>query len=294
MVGFNKWNKAKTLAIFLLPSLIGMTVFVIIPIISSLGLSFTKWDLIGDIQWVGLANYSRVIKDPNIHGALFHTLQFIAGYLPSVMIISLGVAMLLNQKLKGVVFFRALYFIPVITSWVAVSMIWKWLLNPEYGIVNYLLSLIGIVGPGWLVDADWAMIGVILTSVWKDIGFITVIYLAGLQEIPDHLYEAAAIDGVNGWQKFRHITWPMLSSTTFFVVTISLINSFQVFDQVWVMTEGGPAGATSVMVQQIYLNAFRYYKMGYASAISWVLFIIIFAFTFAQNRMQKKWGYSDE
>ena len=294
MVGFNKWNKAKTLAIFLLPSLIGMTVFVIIPIISSLGLSFTKWDLIGDIQWVGLANYSRVIKDPNIHGALFHTLQFIAGYLPSVMIISLGVAMLLNQKLKGVVFFRALYFIPVITSWVAVSMIWKWLLNPEYGIVNYLLSLIGIAGPGWLVDADWAMSGVILTSVWKDIGFITVIYLAGLQEIPDHLYEAAAIDGVNGWQKFRHITWPMLSSTTFFVVTISLINSFQVFDQVWVMTEGGPAGATSVMVQQIYLNAFRYYKMGYASAISWVLFIIIFAFTFAQNRMQKKWGYSDE
>ena len=294
MVGFNKWNKAKTLAIFLLPSLIGMTVFVIIPIISSLGLSFTKWDLIGDIQWVGLANYSRVIKDPNIHGALFHTLQFIAGYLPSVMIISLGVAMLLNQKLKGVVFFRALYFIPVITSWVAVSMIWKWLLNPEYGIVNYLLSLIGIAGPGWLVDADWAMSGVILTSVWKDIGFITVIYLAGLQEIPDHLYEAAAIDGVNGWQKFRHITWPMLSSTTFFVVTISLINSFQVFDQVWVMTEGGPAGATSVMVQQIYLNAFRYYKIGYASAISWVLFIIIFAFTFAQNRMQKKWGYSDE
>lgn len=294
MVGFNKWNKAKTLAIFLLPSLIGMTVFVILPIISSLGLSFTKWDLIGDIQWVGLANYSRVIKDPNIHGALLHTLQFIAGYLPSVMIISLGLAMLLNQKLKGVVFFRALYFIPVITSWVAVSMIWKWLLNPEYGIVNYLLSLIGIAGPGWLVDADWAMIGVILTSVWKDIGFITVIYLAGLQEIPEHLYEAAAIDGVNGWQKFRHITWPMLSSTTFFVVTISLINSFQVFDQVWVMTEGGPAGATSVMVQQIYLNAFRYYKMGYASAISWVLFIIIFAFTFAQNRMQKKWGYSDE
>ncbi len=294
MVGFNKWTKAKTLAIFLLPSLLGMTVFVILPIISSLGLSFTKWDLIGEIKWVGMANYSRVIKDPNIHGALLHTLQFIAGYLPSVMIISLGVAMLLNQKLKGVVFFRALYFIPVITSWVAVSMIWKWLLNPEYGIVNYLLSLIGIAGPGWLVDADWAMIGVILTSVWKDIGFITVIYLAGLQEIPGHLYEAAAIDGVNGWQKFRHITWPMLSSTTFFVVTISLINSFQVFDQVWVMTEGGPAGATSVMVQQIYLNAFRYYKMGYASAISWVLFIIIFAFTFAQNRMQKKWGYSDE
>jgi len=294
MVGFKKWDKAKTLAVFLLPSLIGMTVFVILPILASLGLSFTKWDLIGDIEWVGLSNYVKVLKDKNIHAALWHTLQFITGYLPTVMIISLGLAMLLNQKLRGVVFFRALYFIPVITSWVAVSMIWKWLLNPEFGIINYLLSLVGIQGPGWLFDADWAMIGIILTSVWKDIGFVTVIYLAGLQEIPDHLYEAAQIDGVNAWQKFRHITWPMLSSTTFFVVTISLINSFQVFDQVWVMTEGGPAGATSVMIEQVYRNAFGYYKMGYASAISWVLFICIFVFTFLQNRFQNKWGYSDE
>jgi len=294
MVGFKKWDKAKTLAVFLLPSLIGMSVFVIVPILASLGLSFTKWDLIGDIEWVGLSNYIKVLKDDNIHAALWHTLQFIAGYLPTVMIISLGLAMLLNQKLRGVVVFRALYFIPVITSWVAVSMIWKWLLNPEFGIVNYLLSLVGIQGPGWLFDADWAMIGIILTSVWKDIGFVTVIYLAGLQEIPDHLYEAAQIDGVNAWQKFRHITWPMLSSTTFFVVTISLINSFQVFDQVWVMTEGGPAGATSVMIEQVYRNAFGYYKMGYASAISWVLFICIFVFTFLQNRFQNKWGYSDE
>ncbi len=294
MVGHNGWKKIATLSIFLLPSLLGMTLFVIIPIISSFGLSFTKWDLIGEIEWVGISNYLKVFNDPTIRESLLHTLHFIAGYLPSVMIISLGLAMLLNQKLKGVVIYRALYFIPVITSWVAVSMIWKWILNPEYGIINYLLSLIGLQGPGWLLDPNWAMTGVILTSVWKDIGFITVIYLAGLQEIPDYLYEAAEIDGVTLWQKFRHITWPMLSGTTFFVVTISLINSFQVFDQVWIMTEGGPAGATSVMVEQIYKNAFKYYKMGYASAISWVLFIIIFIFTFVQNRMQKKWGYKHD
>jgi multiple sugar transport system permease protein len=294
MVGHNGWNKTKTLAIFLFPSLLGMTFFVLVPILSSFGLSFTKWDLIGDIEWVGLENYSRVIADNNIQASLIHTLQFIAGYLPSVMIISLILALLLNKKLKGVIFYRALYFVPVVTSWVAVSMIWRWLLNPEYGVINYLLSIIGIQGPGWLMDPSWAMAGVVMTSVWKDVGFITVIYLAGLQEIPEHLYEAALIDGVSPWQKFRYITWPMLSTTTFFVVTISLINSFQVFDQVWIMTEGGPAGATSVMVEQIYKNAFRYYKMGYASAISWVLFLIIFVFTFMHSRIQKKWGYSDE
>ncbi len=224
MVGHNGWNKTKTLAIFLFPSLLGMTFFVLVPILSSFGLSFTKWDLIGDIEWVGLENYSRVIADNNIQASLIHTLQFIAGYLPSVMIISLILALLLNKKLKGVIFYRALYFVPVVTSWVAVSMIWRWLLNPEYGVINYLLSIIGIQGPGWLMDPSWAMAGVVMTSVWKDVGFITVIYLAGLQEIPEHLYEAALIDGVSPWQKFRYITWPMLSTTTFFVVTISLIN----------------------------------------------------------------------
>lgn len=293
MVGHKGWKKTLTLSIFLLPSLIGMSCFVILPILSSLGLSFTKWDLIGDIQWVGIQNYLNILQDDTIHEALKHTFLFIAGYLPTVVIISVSLAMLLNKKIKGVVFYRALYFIPVITSWVAISMIWKWLLNPEYGLVNHMLSYIGIDGPGWLLDPNWAMFGVILTSIWKDIGFITVIYLAGLQEIPDFLYEAAEIDGVSKWQKFTHITWPMLSSTTFFVITISLINSFQVFDQVWIMTEGGPAGATSVMVEQIYRNAFKYYKMGYASAISWVLFIIIFTFTIIQKFIQRNWGRHD-
>ncbi|WP_228727701.1 carbohydrate ABC transporter permease [Fusibacter ferrireducens] len=294
MVGNKGIKKYLTIAFFLLPSLVGMLIFVIIPIIASFVLSFSKWDLIGDIKWVGFSNYIKVFNDPTIREAFKHTLVFIAGYLPLVLSISLGLALVMNKKLKGIVVFRALYFIPVISSWVAVSMIWKWLLNPEYGLINYLLSLIGILGPGWLQDPKWAMAGVIMTSIWKDIGFIMVIYLAGLQEIPDHYYEAASIDGVNRWQKFWYITWPLLSPTTFFVITISLINSFQVFDQVWIMTAGGPAGATSVLVEQIYRNAFSYYKMGYASAISWVLFALIFTVTVIQNKFQKKWVNYDE
>jgi len=280
------FGKLFALSVLLLPSLLGMVVFVMGPVLASFGLSFTKWDLFSDIEWVGLANYARALTDPAVQQALGNTLLFIAGYVPAVMVIALPLVLLLNGKLKGKVFFRAVHFVPVITSWVAISLIWRWLLNPEYGIINYALSLIGIKGPGWLYDPDWAMFGIILTSVWKDIGYVMVLYLAGLQDIPQTLYEAAEIDGAKSWQKFFTITWPLLARTTFFVTTILLINSFQVFDQVWVMTEGGPAGATSVMMELIYKNAFSYYRMGYASAISWVLFSLIFVVTLVQNRMQ--------
>lgn len=280
-------SKLIALSVLLLPSLAGLTIFVITPIVASFGLSFTRWDLFTDIEWVGLANFQRIIVDPDVHDALRNTLLFIAGYLPGVIVIALSLAVLLNRKLKGKVLYRAVYFVPVVTSWVAVSLIWKWLLNPEYGLINYGLSLIGIQGPGWLFDPNWALAGVILTSIWKDIGFVMVIYLAGLQDIPESYYEAAQLDGASPWQQFRTITWPLLARTTFFVTTISLINSFQVFDQVWVMTQGGPAGATSVMMELIYKNAFSYYQMGYASALSWVLFAIIFAVTIIQNLAQR-------
>lgn len=286
-------SKYVALAVLLLPSLAGMVVFLMAPVLSSLVLSFSEWDLIGEINWVGIDNYLTALADPAVLGALRNTLTFILGYLPSVVIIALGLALLLNRRIKGRVVFRAIYFVPVVTSWVAVSLIWKWLLNPQYGLVNFALGAIGIKGPGWLFDPAWAMTGVILTSVWKDIGFVTVIYLAGLQDIPEPLYEAAALDGATPWQRFWSITFPMLAPTTFFVTTISLISSFQVFDQVWIMTQGGPAGATSVMVELIYKNAFSYYKMGYASAISWVLFALIFAVTIAQNLLQKKLDRSD-
>jgi multiple sugar transport system permease protein len=286
-------SKYLALAVLLLPSLAGMVVFLMAPVLSSLVLSFSQWDLIGEIRWVGLDNYVAALADPAVLGALRNTLTFILGYLPSVVLIALGLALLLNRRIRGRVVFRAIYFVPVVTSWVAVSLIWKWLLNPQYGLVNFALGAIGIKGPGWLFDPAWAMTGVILTSVWKDIGFVTVIYLAGLQDIPEPLYEAAALDGATPLQRFWSITFPMLAPTTFFVTTISLISSFQVFDQVWIMTQGGPAGATSVMVELIYKNAFSYYKMGYASAISWVLFALIFAVTIAQNLLQKKLDRSD-
>lgn len=286
-------SKYLALAVLLLPSLAGMVLFLMAPVLSSLVLSFSQWDLIGELSWVGLDNYVTALSDPAVLGALRNTLTFILGYLPSVVLIALGLALLLNRRIRGRVVFRAIYFVPVVTSWVAVSLIWKWLLNPQYGLVNFALGAVGIKGPGWLFDPAWAMTGVILTSVWKDIGFVTVIYLAGLQDIPEPLYEAAALDGASAWQRFWSITFPMLAPTTFFVTTISLISSFQVFDQVWIMTQGGPAGATSVMVEQIYKNAFSYYKMGYASAISWVLFALIFAVTIAQNLLQKKLDRSD-
>jgi multiple sugar transport system permease protein len=281
------------LAVLLLPSLIGMGAFYLLPVAASLVLSFAEWDLLTPIKWIGLDNYAAILNDGTMWQALRNTILFILGYLPSVVVLGLALALLLNRRLKGRALFRAIYFVPVVTSWVAVSLIWKWLLNPQYGLINYGLSLIGIKGPGWLFDPSWALPGVILTSIWKDMGFVTVIYLAGLQEIPEHLFEAAALDGATPWQRFRTITWPMLAPTTFFVTTISLISSFQVFDQVWIMTQGGPAGATSTMVELIYKNAFSYSKMGYASAISWVLFLFIFTVTIAQNRLQKRLDHAD-
>ncbi|HUS17419.1 MAG TPA: sugar ABC transporter permease [Chloroflexia bacterium] len=289
MVGYRGWKHALWVAFFLLPSLGGLLLFTGIPILSSLGLTLYEWDLLTPPQFVGLDNFRKLATDPTFWESLTHTLFFIAGYIPLVMVLALGVALLLNRKLPGIAVFRTAFFIPVVSAWVAVALIWQWLLNPQYGIFNYLLSFVGIKGPAWLFDPQWAMPAIIMTSVWKDIGFVMVMYLAGLQGIPQEYRDAAAIDGASGWQRFRYITLPLLSPTTFFALTISLINSFQVFDQVWIMTGGGPAGATTVLVEQIVKNAFSYSNMGYASALSWVLFAIVFSVTLLQNRMQKRW-----
>jgi multiple sugar transport system permease protein len=293
MDGVTGRGKYVALTVLLLPSLIGMSAFYILPVVSSFVLSFSKWDLLTPVQWIGIGNYVAAVQDPTVQQALRNTLLFILGYLPAVVAIGLGLALLLNRKLPGRTIFRAIYFVPVVTSWVAVSLVWKWLLNPQYGLINFGLSLLSIKGPGWLFDPNWAMAGIVLTTVWKDIGFVTVIYLAGLQEIPENLSEAADIDGASAWQRFWTITWPMLAPTTFFVTTVSLISSFQVFDQIFIMTGGGPGGATTAMVQLIYRNAFAYSQMGYASAISWILFALIFAITVAQNLLQKRLDRSD-
>ena len=289
MVSERGWRTPAVVALFLAPSLIPLALFTLGPMAASLGLSFLHWDLLRPPRLVGLTNFANLLGDLEFRAAVGHTFFFIAGYLPLVYVGGLALSLALNQKLRASSFFRATYFLPVVTSWVVVALVWKWLLNPQSGIVNFVLGLIGITGPGWWTDPAWAMPSIILASAWKDLGFVMIILLAGLQAIPEDYYEAAAVDGAGRWARFRHITLPLLSPASFFVLVISLVNSFQVFDQVWVMTGGGPAGATSVVVEQIVQHAFRYGQMGYAAAMSWVLFVAILVITFAQFRLQRRW-----
>lgn len=287
MIGSKK-NNLMWVALFILPSLLGFLVFIVYPVFYSLYVSFTDWDLINQMHFIGFENYKNLLDDPNFWNSLKNTFTFIIGYLPLVMILGLSVALLVNSNIRFKTFFRATYFLPVVTSWVAVSLVWKWLFNPKYGLINYFLSLVGVDGPNWLNDPNTAMIAIIITSVWKDIGFIMILYLGGLQNISPSLYEASGIDGANKWQQFWKITLPMLKPTTFFVMMISLINSFQVFDQVNIMTEGGPGDSTTVLVQNIYNSAFRYSEMGYAAAMSWVLFVIILVVSLVQMWGERK------
>ncbi|MEU4548405.1 carbohydrate ABC transporter permease [Nonomuraea dietziae] len=280
---------AGTVAVFLLPSLIPLVLFTLVPMAGSLWVSLHEWNLIEPMRWVGLDNYGEVLADPRTRAAFLHTLTFIAGYLPLVYAGGLGLAMLLNRAMGGRNIFRAIYFLPVITSWVVVALMWKWLLNPASGIVNWALGLLGVEGPGWWTDPTWAMPSIILASAWKDLGFVMIILLAGLQAIPNEYHEAARVDGASAWQRFRRITLPLLSPSTFFVVVISLINGFQVFDQVHVMTGGGPGGATEVVVEQVYRLTFQYGRAGAASALSWLLFAVVLLVTLIQVRVQRRW-----
>ncbi len=289
MVGESNIKKALWVSFFMFPAFAGLMIFTIIPILSSFALTLFQWDLITPLEFVGLANFSRLFTDDLFWNALVHTLSFIGGYIPLVMISGLLAAVLMNSQIRAKGFFRTAFFIPVISSWIAVALLWTWMFNPKFGLVNYFLSLFKITGPAWLYDPSWAMTAIIITSVWKDTGFVMMLFLAGLQDIPVNLMEAASIDGATKIRKFFSLILPLLSPTTFFVLVISMINSFQVFDQVWAMTEGGPAGSTSVLVEQIYKNAFRYNNMGYASTIALILFLFILVITVFQILGQRKW-----
>ena len=283
-------KRSLTLTVFLAPSLLGMGVFVLGPIIASLALSFTKWDLLTPPSFVFLDNFAALLRDPEFWSALQHTLTFLVGYVAPVMLLGLLVAVALNTRVPARGLLRALYFLPVVSSWVAVALVWKWLLNPSYGLVNNALLTIGVTGPAWLFDPAWAMPAVILTSLWKDIGFVMTILLAGLQGIPPEILEAASIDGATGSQRLWRVVVPLLAPSLFFALTISLINSFQVFDQVYVMTGGGPAGSTSVLIERIVKNAFSYSQMGYAAAMSWVLFGLVFVTSYAISKARSRWS----
>ncbi len=283
------WRYGLTVAAFLLPSAVPLALFVLVPMVSAAWISLNDWNLITPMQFVGLDNFAELIADPRTAAVFGNTLYYIVGYLPLVYVGGLFLALALNRALKGRAFWRGIYFLPVVTSWIAVAIVWRWLLNPNNGVVNTVLGWVGIEGPGWWTEPAWSMPSIILASAWKDLGFVMVILLAGLQAINPDLYDAAKVDGAGAWTRFRHVTLPMLSPSTFFVVVISLINGFQVFDQVYAMTGGGPAGSSQVVVQQIYDLTFRYGAAGEASALSWMLFAVILAVTVVQIIGQKRW-----
>jgi multiple sugar transport system permease protein len=288
MVGDTGWRRNGWIVFFLLPSMAGMLAFVIGPILASAVLTLFEWDLLTDPKFVGLANFRRLFHDEDIWLALRHTLTFIVGYVPSVMVLALLLALVLDAKLKGMSFFRTAFFLPVVSSWVAVALLWKWLFNPRYGLINYGLDQVGIAGPNWLFDRHWAMPAIVITSIWKDFGYVAVLFLAGLQAIPTDVYEASSLDGAGRFQQLRSITIPLLKPTIFFVSIILIINSFQVFPQVWVMTEGGPANSTTVVVERVVKYAFAYGEMGYAATISWLLFALVFSVTAFQFWLQRR------
>ena len=287
---------------FLIASLIGLAIFYLAPMIVSILLSLTDWNGLDRLfasgfmesHYIGLQNYKDILTSDEFYKVLGNTMKFIVLYIPIMLIVSIAVASLLSKQRKGVTAFRIVYYIPVLTSWIAASLIWKSILSPQYGAMNGILSIFGIEGPGWLLDEKWAMPAIVLVSVWKDMGFFGLILLSGMVGINQSYYEAAQIDGANSFQRFIHITLPLLTPSIFYVLIVSLINSFQLFPQIMIMTQGGPNGATQVMVERIYNYGFRYFKMGYASAFSWILFIIIMICTAIQLRGQNKWVNYDE
>lgn len=271
------------------PVIIWFFVFNFIPITVGLVLSFFQWDILNPPQPVGLANYVTLINDELFWIAMGNTLYYAVASVFLTAAISLGLALALNQRLRLIAVYRTIFFLPAVTSIVAVSMVWRWLYNTDYGIINFFLSLFGIWPLNWLGEPTLAMPAVILMSVWRSAGFNTIIFLAGLQGVPQEYYEASSLDGAGPWARFRHITLPLLSPSTFFVVITGLINSWQVFDQVYAMTRGGPLFATTTVVYLVYSNAFEWNKAGYASAMAYVLFVVIMLFTLLQFLMQKRW-----
>jgi multiple sugar transport system permease protein len=288
----NNGQKKMTIFLFLLPSVVGLIVFSFIPIISSLGLSFFKYDILKpakDMVFVGADHYKTLLSSGELRAVLSHTLYYMVLYIPSIIVVSLLLANFLNRDFKGVTIYKVLFYLPVLTSWVAGALIWKWILNGNYGLLNQFLGFFGIEGPSWLTNRVWAMPGIVIASIWKDCGHFSLIFLAALKGVNKNYYEAAEIDGATKWKKFYKITLPLISPTIFLVIILNIIGGFQVFESVFIMTAGGPGNATTVIVERIYRNAFKFYKMGYASAYSWVLFIIIFVVTYIQFKFEKRW-----
>ncbi len=279
---------------FILPNVLGFFIFSLFPILFAFYIMFTDWSLAADPNFIALKNFSKLISDDLFWKTLGNTFYYTFVAVPSGVFVAFWLALLMNRKMKGVVFFRTIYFLPQITLTVAAAIVWSWIYHPELGLINYLLGLVGIEGPRWIFSTTWAMPSVIIMSNWQGIGFAMLIILAGLQGIPQEYYDASEIDGASGWQRLRHITIPLLTPTLFFVVITSLIGALQGFDQFFVLTNGGPGKSTTTLVLYLFQNGFTFFKMGYGAALAFALFLCILVITLIQWRLAKSWVYGFE
>lgn len=283
-------NSSISAWIFILPAILGIFIFIIIPIFCSFGLSFTKWDLLNPVEFVGLYNYNFIFKEPLFYKILINTIVFAVSVSVLGVIIPLVLASIINSKIRGSEFFKSAYFLPFITPMVVIGIVWAWIFDPNIGFLSQILH----IHINWLYDSNFALPALIIVTVWKLIGYNMIIFLSSFSALSQNLFEAAKIDGANSIQTFKNVTVPLLSPTIFFVIIITAISSFQVFDLIYLMTEGGPFDSTNVLVYAIYKNAFEYFNVGKASAIAYVLFAIILILTLVQWHFRKKIVYNEE
>jgi multiple sugar transport system permease protein len=277
--------------VFLLPTIVGLLLFTAGPVLASIYISFTRWNILGTPHWLGLDNYVRLSQDHTFWVTFWNTLYYTVVVVPCGTILALLLAMVMNLPLRGISFYRATYFLPVVSSIVAVALMWEWLYQPDFGLINYLLGVLfpHMTLPRWLASTTWAMPSIMIMSVWQGLGFNMIIFLAGLKGISPEYYEAARIDGAGRWALFRYVTVPQLSPVIFLVVILNVIGSFQVFDAAYVMTQGGPVDATRTIVYYLFENGFEWFNMGYAAAIAYVLFIMVLVVTLVQFLVQRYW-----
>jgi multiple sugar transport system permease protein len=283
-IGQDRREQALTGYLFLLPDVLGLLVFVIGPMLYAFYISLNKWTGFTQPQFVGLDNYFKLVRDPAFWDSLRRTAIYTLGFVPAVYVFALGLALLLERNPKAGSLFRTIYFMPVAISMVVASIVWSFIFEPSYGFLNFIFSSLGLPKLQWLGSVQTAMISVLIVSVWKNVGYFMVILLAGIQDIPLEYYEAARIDGASFWQSLRHITLPLLKPTSLFVAITLMIGALQAFDQIYVLTRGGPAYATYTLLMYIYERAFQFWQFGYSAAISFVLFAIILLFTLLQLR----------
>ncbi len=285
-------RKYWTCYLFILPNLLGVLVFLAFPVLFALWMSFTDYDILADSSpWIGLQNYKELLTDdPLFWTSLWNSAYYTILTVPTSIAIGLGIAVVMNRAIRGITLFRAAIYVPVLTSSVAVAFIWRWILNSDVGLLNGVLYFLHLPNTiGWLTDEHWAMISLAMMAIWKSVGYYAVILFAALQGVPKSLYEAAELDGASGWRRFVNITIPMIGPALLFVTVIAIIGSFQVFDQVYLITNnGGPGTSTYVYNLHLYNNAFQYFRMGYASAMAYILFVILFILTWIQLRVGRE------